>query len=61
MIQIACGYPRKMFEDVIYELIHEPFIKESKGLKGSAFRLTNAEANVCAFLDCYFKGILFGM
>ena len=48
-----------MFEDVIYELIHEPFIKESKGLKGSEFRLTNAEANVCAFLDCYFKGILF--
>ena len=45
-----------MFEEVVYEVCHEPFKKDFKSDPQSAFMLSNSVANVCAFLDCYFQG-----
>ncbi len=45
-----------MFEDVVYEVCHEPFKKDYKRGPQGGFLLSNSVANVCAFLDCYFQG-----
>jgi hypothetical protein len=45
-----------MFEEIVNELCHEPYVKEYRTSRGCEFSTTNAQANVCAFLDSYFKG-----